>query len=433
MPCQAKFVFGASLLVLLACLITPVLAQTDSTEELRREAFRQTASIQQGGRHWLIFETEFFTIHHQSTNAPDPVACQELDSFVTRTLNSLDPNGLAIQTLRENKLAYYLCNDATVEILTGYQTKGMADLAGRAVISSHFPHFHELAHLLVHLLMEEKPSQTHPLVQEGLACLIGGRWGRAPQTVLYTGWVHRNFGMGELADALTRDGFYSLPGGADVAYPMGAVLCEIVRRQAGWNGVMELNKKLSGTVEFVSSLSAVDVEEYVAEICGWDDETAGVELKNRMANIWPEFRRCGIYPAESIPTVEPTWEYSDSLSQVKLWNGQTSQVVWVKSDQFPVFLLSPNQNSSRAFSSLFKDHLPLKQYLGQRYGLRCDPENIALYDYATNQLVATWVASFTDEMDGCGTSQTGLLFEIGSQGGSALEPSEIRWNSIAIP
>ena len=430
---QAKPVFWAAAVILNAFLMPPALAQTDSAELLRLEAARQTASIQQGGRHWPILETEFFTIHHQSTLAPDSVACLELDSFVIRILDALDPNGPEIQALRDKKLAYYLCDDEAVEKLTGYPTKGMADLSGRAVISSHFPHFHELAHLLVHILMEEKPSQSHPLVQEGMACLLGGRWGRAPKTVLFTGWVHRNFGMGELADALTRDGFYSMQGGADVAYPMGAVLCEAVRRQAGWSGVLELNKRLSGTAEFVASLSGEDVEEMVGEICGWDRDTAGAELEKVMSNIWLEFRRCGISPAESIPAAEPIWEYSDLRSKVKVWNSESSQIIWVKSDRFPVFLLSPNRDSDRVFSSLFKDHLPEKQYLGQRYGLRCGLDNIALYDYATNQLLATWVASFTDEMDGCGTSQTGLLFEIDGHEASALEPSGIRWDSIANP
>ncbi len=39
-------------------------------------------------------------------------------------------------------------------------------------------------------------STTPP---DSIACLIGGRWGRAPATILYSGWVHHNFGMGELA------------------------------------------------------------------------------------------------------------------------------------------------------------------------------------------------------------------------------------------
>ncbi len=359
------------------------------------------------------------------------MACLELDSFVARTLEVLDPQGVELQALREKKLAYYLCDGATVNQLTGYPTMGMADLTGRAVISSHFPHFHELAHLLVHILMKEKPSQTHPLVQEGMACLLGGRWGRAPKTILFTGWVHRHFGMGDMGGVLTRDGFNST--GADVAYPLGAILCETVRRNAGWGGVLELNGRLSGTAEFVSALTKEDLEKILDEICGWDEGLAGAGLENALGDIWPELQRCGIYPTASIPTDQPIRELAAAHTEVKIWNRETSQIISLKSDRYPVYLLTPKRATGRAFSSLFQDHLPEIQYLGQRYALRCGPDSISLYDYATNQLLATWVASFTDEVDACGNRETGLVFEVDHHGAAGQETTGMIWDFVVEP
>ncbi len=70
--------------------------------------------------------------------------------------------------------------------------------------------------------------------------------------------------MGQLDNVMTRDDFYSFRGGPDVAYPLGAMLCEVVRREVGYPGLMQLYEKLSGSVEFAALLTAEDVVRGVA-------------------------------------------------------------------------------------------------------------------------------------------------------------------------
>ena len=130
-----KFCIG--ILLALSIIAGPSSAQRDADTALRLEARRQTENIQRGGRHWPVLTTEYFQIHYQPTTIVDSVACHELDSFVDQTLKALDASGSTAEELRTQKLSYYLCDDETVERLTGYPTRGMADLAGRAVISSH--------------------------------------------------------------------------------------------------------------------------------------------------------------------------------------------------------------------------------------------------------------------------------------------------------
>ncbi len=78
-------------------------------------------------------------------------------------------------------------------------------------------------------------------------------------------------------------------------------------------------------------------------------------------------------------------------------------------------MLGPPNQHSQPTSSYFHEHLPRQEYQGQRYGLKVSPEEVALYDYATNQLLATWVAGFTEEMGACGDSENGVEFGIAKQ------------------
>ncbi len=420
------------------------LPEFTTSEALQIKADNQTESIRNGGSQWPVVETEFFIIHHQANLAPDMVACQKLDSFVRYVLKKIQPDH-SLELFRKQKMAYYFCDDATVEKLTGYPTRGMADMTGNAIISSHFPHFHELAHLLVYNSMTNKPAQTLPVVQEGLACLLGGRWGRSSQAILYTGWVHHSFDMGQWEDVLTQDDFYTFSGGADITYPLGAMICELVRREAGWAAVRELNERMSGSVEYVSSLTAMDVASVVADVCGWPSADAVVTINKTMENIWPEYRRCGVAPIKEMPLGHGRIVESEIEASAEIWKRivagklspavleQNGTYIRVVASEFPVYLLSKKNPHKRAASSLFLEHLPSEKYEGQRYGLRCDPGNIALYDFASNELVATWVASFTDEDAACGTSIDGLFFQLDDCGSPAQARKAIRWATVVKP
>ncbi len=406
-------------------------AQPGPDLALRQEAQRQTLSIKQGGQDWPTMETEFFIIHYQPLMQPNKSVLKELDLFVTNTLGLWEVSEEILADFHHHKMSYYLCDEATVTKLTGYQTRGMADLAGRAVISSHFPHFHELTHLLVHYIQAEPPLQTHPLIQEGIACLLGGRWGRTSAIVLYTGWVHRAFGMGELSDVLTQDDFFSFPGGADVTYPLGAMLCEMVRQEAGWPGILELNERLSGSVEQVAALKKEDVVAVIYDICHWEQEHGPAILDETMGNLWAEFRRCGIEPADSAPDLSPRQEVHQNNGRVLVWPDANQKLVKVVAQEYPVYLVSAGIDSDWGNSSLYDEHFPDQEYHGQHYGMRCSPESISLYDYATSQLIATWVAGFTGELDACGTGADGLVFRVSQEFANALtdllaEGSEIR-------
>ena len=371
-------------LIVLAMLVGASAVEPATTPSLHQEARRQTQAIRNGGADWPVLDTRHFRIHHQPGQHPDPQAVSQLDSFTENVWQSLaDPDQGAV--LGGRPVDYYLCDDATVQRLTGYPTKGMADLAGRAIISSHFPHFHELVHLLVHELAEDPPEQTLLVLQEGTACLLGGRWGRSTSAVLYTGWVHGNMSGMHLEQALTQDGFRAYPGGPDASYPLATLICRLVRQKTGWPGLLELTDRLSGSLEYVQALGPEDFYRALEKVCDLAAGSGAAWLEERLDQAWPALRRCGIAP-------------------VGEWPGQA--VFTVAAETFPVYRLSREQPRDNAASSLFAEHFPGRPYRGQHFGMRISPEEVALYDYHANQLVAIWVGGFTDEWGALGSGSS---------------------------
>ena len=135
---------------------------------------------------------------------------------------------------------------------------------------------------------------------------------------------------------------------------------------------------------------------------------------------WLDYRRCGVAPLDLPPAKTPARVVDPPGGQIKMWKLDHKFVFQLQSEVYPVYLLSPP--SARAGNSAtFSEHLSCERYRAERYGLRCSPDDIALYDFATNQLLATWVSGFTDEAGALGGLGKGLIFEISGSGSAAAE------------
>lgn len=366
----------------------------------------------QGG-HWPVHETRYVRLHVQHDQLYCQDAGRQLDDFIQQTGTLLGLTDAQFRSLSENRITYYLCDDATVAQLTGYPTKGMAHLATSSVISCHFPHFHELAHVLVNLALGDVPLYTLPLLQEGLACRLGGRWGRSPAVLLYTGWVNQTFQMVDLLDILTWDGFFTHPGGADVTYPAAALFCDLIAERSGWPRLLNLYRDLSGDWATVSTMSKPQVQAVVKTACGWPRNSSAKTLANAFHRWWPRYKRCGIDPDVGAMPIRAA---DMSESGFQLWKQDDQWIVNYTPDQavsYVTFYVPGHEAPlGRCSSSLFSDHFPDAPYDGARFGLRCSVDNISLYDYVDNILLATWVAGFSDEAGACGQWPGPLRFRL---------------------
>ena len=366
------------------------------------DTWQLTNPIWLAGRSWPEYTTDYCRLFVQHAGLLNDVALNELDRFVVETAAQLGVGEDRLADLHRIKVPYYLADEATVAELTGYPTKGMADLAGGAVISSHFPHFHELAHLLVNWSVGEVPLYTLPWLQEGVACRLGGRWGRSPEVILYMGWVNLDMQMVTTADILTWSGFRQAPTGPNATYGVSALLCELVIGEAGWPALLDLYRKLSGGLEVVAGWTERRVADAVGCACGWTDPTTVPALTDSVLRHSRCWRRCGIVPGP--PADAPPAELITEADGVRIRRVGPALEVSVGGDTWPIVLLfddrsgTPRGRTAPGVSTLFQEHLPDADWQGERWGLVCRPRNVGFYDWGTNRLLGTWVADFSGDV-----------------------------------
>ncbi|MCP4574272.1 MAG: hypothetical protein GY838_18070 [bacterium] len=334
-------------------------------------------------RRWPVLETRYFRIKHPAGHLVDPGAVTLLDAFVEDTAGRLggDAGGLV-----DAPMTYLVADAATVETLTGHPTVGMVDVSSGIIISSHFPHFHEVIHLLTGRLWPDLRAAQLPVFQEGLACLLGGRWGRAPEVVLHQGWVQLDWGTVTPGDLLAAADFRTAPGGPDATYAVAALVCETVEAEAGWEALRKLCREFSGPA---AGAAAAEVAAAVDRACGWRSDDPLARLDEAVRARAARRRRCGIAP-------DP---HGTGESGTGIEVGADRLRVRVTGETYPVTMLwgEPTGDPTARTSSVFHEQLQDRIWLGRRWGLVCRPGSISLYDFTANQLAGVWVADFTGE------------------------------------
>lgn len=363
-------------------------------------AWRLADRIWLAGRSWPERRTIYTRLRGEDVEGLDPAACTALDHEVERQAGLLGAGPEHLAEMAAAGIPYYVTDDATVAALTGYPTRGMANLAAGAVISSDFPHFHEMAHLVANAVLGEIPLHTHPLLQEGLACRLGGRWGRAPAAILYTGWFHLDLDLITVAEVLTWEGFHRSTAGPDGSYAVAALVVDLVRERAGWDGVRRLYRQCSGPPQTLQSWTAPEVARLVLDACGLSGDVAALETAVREhAARW---RRCGLWPGVDV-TRDLHWRRLEGArGTVAVARHEDRWLVGVAARDYPFLVtldgpLPDGGGTGSVPGRLFAEQWPQREREGARWGLVCRPDNVGLYDYATNRLVSTWVAGFSGE------------------------------------
>jgi len=337
---------------------------------------------------WKSRETSYGRVVYSDSSFLNSYALADLDRFIENTATVLGGTGEELAGVSEGRIDYYLCNEEETGRLTGYPVHGMTSLPLDAIVTRHLPHYHELVHLLVNLALSPLPLHTVPILQEGLAVSIGGRWEKAPDVLLQLGAVMIEEDFGALEDVLTYRAFHSPSADLDANYAVSGLFVEFLRAEYGLPRVLTAYRRLSGTNAEVQSWDATHVQQVLAEAVGtsWASIEASFHefaARNRLGRLRPGMAEPDGGPVFSLLADSVTfsiWE-TDSTYQF------TARVASPRCGA--AVLLKPSSAESDAgyVSRLFLKHFPTRAYGGERYSIAFNSAESGLYNYWTDNLL----------------------------------------------
>ncbi|SYZ72481.1 exported hypothetical protein [Candidatus Zixiibacteriota bacterium] len=343
---------------------------------------------------WPVKESKYFRFHVNPVSEKyfNDYGVSSLDDFIDRvaTRINIPPERLAV--LAQNKIDYYLCsNETEVGRITGHVTRGEYDLASDAVITCIFPHYHEVGHLLVNFKLQNLPLFTRSFMQEGTAVFLGGRWQRSSDVMLDFGGYIVRYDIANL-DSILINADTANPLGADINYPVAACFADYMITNSGLDKFFTLYRALSGDYASYIDANVDSLKNIITSVTGrkWDD--LQTDFTNFCKIRLPKEAR--IFPGDVVTSQALVTEKGFDLSASDKW----IKVVYhpdstEKTDAS--FLFDKDAGMKEKKSTLFDEQFKGKEtFAGYRYGIRLDKNEIGVYDYFTNQLIAKYVRDF---------------------------------------
>ncbi len=341
---------------------------------------------------WPVIETEYFRIHHHPDRARylNAVSLAEADRFVELMADSLEISKDDLKLLAEGKIEYYFADyDETVQKITGFLVKGTYDMASSDIISAFFPHHHEIAHLMIDFKLRDLPLYTLPILRSGAAVYYAGRWGKAPATLMELGAYLLEYEIIELDSILTMQGF-KRHSGSDIAYPVAGLLSAFIIEETNRWDYLDLYRDLSGPFERINGMTEQQLQQLL--------------VKAIKADSWPDFEKKFNEFSQNRVTKDAVVMpggldggksiLKESQFEVRSDKNWVSFECWGKPAQ-PVagnILFSPVDELAETNSSMFEEQYAQEfSFEGYRYGVRYDQNEVGLYDYATNYLIAKYI------------------------------------------
>jgi len=368
------------------------------------------------GRYVTVFERR----PDRSWDLP-PHLLPALDGAVAQMAARLQLPADRLAVLAEQKLHYLLAHPTVVEALAGAPTVGVANLQVDMVITHHPWHAHELAHLLVNVWLENPPLYALPLLQEGLATHLGGRWGRHARVLDRVGRAAWQAGLVTLDDLLTRSAFFGQP--ADLTYAPAGVFCGFLLDEFGPRALREAYLAGSGTLDEVAGWSVAEAQDRLGGALGapWERIAArfaaylaaGPQLEPGLRPVrgdalWaddgagagePVAADAGTgdagTPAAARPTVAAVrWEAPDGALGISVLGREGAP-------RAAILAGGADPTGADHAPALFAEHLPDRPYRGESHLLLLDSAEARLYDLRTETLIALhsegfWPTAGTD-------------------------------------
>jgi hypothetical protein len=341
---------------------------------------------------WNHRSTEFLDLYVQPSRQISEEAIRVLDQFIGETCERFGVPADRVEHLRAQKLRYYFCDDATVTEIVGAPTRGAALLQTDAVVTSEPCHLHELAHLLINYALQDLPLYTLPVLQEGTAVALGGRWGRSPDVMQGLGKYLLQNEMLSVDELLPWTEFRNQS--ADWTYAPSGILAGFLLDSLGSERFLQLYGDLSGRLPDLISLDRTTIQDRICAAAEMD----WTHLQGQLTSSLESLSCGGVLPIEfcrgSVVSEVRASGVAITVSREGPWLYWEAKTVALPLDCV-VFVREPE--GPTIASRLFAERFPNRVFEEESTAVIITPEEIGIYDFRTDLLVAKYVASFCPE------------------------------------
>ena len=345
---------------------------------------------------WPVLESKYFRIHCHPDRRIflNQVTLDEADRFVKVMAESLGMLRADLKTIQEKKIEYFYCpSDSIVEKITGVRVRGMLDLPTNDIISAYFPHFHEVAHLLVNIRLGKLPMYTQPLLSEGLAVYLGGRWGKSTVTLNYLAGFLQDQKLVEIDSIITMD-YFKQHSSADMSYPVAGLFTAYLVDALEMDKFLNLYLSLSGSYDELLRMEETIVKQKISdalEVADWPTVLQNYKAySQRKLGEEAAFTPGGIDEGEKIIEDKGILVVENRKWIAVKISGDELQ------PQAGDLYFGPDESLVGQRSLLYEEQGNNFEMLsGYRYGLRFDANEAGLYDFVTNQLLGKFINGLT--------------------------------------
>ncbi len=352
---------------------------------LQREGghWRLQSPVRRAARGKRVIEGELVRVFVGADVEFPPAALRDLDTTAHEILRRFDALD-RLDRVRGAKVDYVLCSDELIEEVVGVPTEGVANLQFDGVLSKHRSHRHELVHVLMNVVQDTPGVFSLPVLQEGVAVHLGGRWGKSPAVMQDLGRYLVNTGFVSFGELFTMDGFRSRPAG--LGYPVSGLVSGYLLHVAGADGFLGIYRKLSGSLEYLESLDERSIQIRIEEVTG---QTWG-QLETGFLVYLGELPDSGLGPGVANPST--LGRTSHGLT-VAVEETDSAIVFTVRGADAPpngalLFSSDDSPRSSRLFAELHDQPFPRTRHV-----ILFDANEVGFYDFALDMLQAKFAVN----------------------------------------
>ncbi|MGH1361951.1 MAG: hypothetical protein ACRBF0_00250 [Calditrichia bacterium] len=323
-------------------------------------------------RDWKEFVTKYFRIRTSNPRLFASTAADQLDAFVDEMIALLQIGPEKAAVLRQQKIDYLLCESTDeIETISGFNTRGVTILATDRVITTFPLHKHEVAHVLINMVLENPPLFVHPFMQEGFATATGGRGGKVEPVIREIGTFLQKSAFMTVAEILGRKEFRNSD--ASLSYPLSGV----------YNAFLLQHWPLERYLNLYQAMGAVSSKTVPHKV-----PTDSLP-KDSLFNAYVE----GLTNSQMVtfPTAQPDINPLIDAHWGKIWEQEDRYVFTIRGG----IQLTPPQPVKQLVSSEFRAIFPDIRYSGQQFFLEVTKGEVKLFNFYTANLDAFYSTGLT--------------------------------------